>query len=149
MNDLNEKSKKISHKLNSNINQIIYETKKYLDTFKKEDFFNFSNSTTKKEYYNSQYFLFVANLNVCIHELNENISAISSLMIDADRSMEHDLSLYLKTVFDYNTAFEKELYEYTLITEKELKKEQPSISILFDSAKAFLAVALAFKKSLS
>ena len=102
----------------------------YSNTFKQEYFFTFSNPEQKFKIYADEYRKFSAIFISYFDSLGSYATQISSLLLEADRNGDLEAISPLKSAFEAYLLVEKSFYEYSKSVEKELSKNNPSISCL-------------------
>lgn len=124
-------------------------TQKYCLTFKKEDFFTFSDAKKRNSLYKKEYVSFICKINELSVPLGDRMAEISSLLLEADREADDEKISVLNSVFQKYLIFEKELFIFTDTTEKELEKGLVSVSVMSESANRLLVSIKAFYECLA
>lgn len=139
-NSLKIGAKESFFELGNTVEKIIKEFRSYMDTFEQKDFFSFSETEIKKKYYKDKYHTLTSKLVPLMTAMDKSISTIASLLIKADRAMDYEMISKLQSVFDFYSLLEKEIYEYTVVMEKEFQRERTSLSVLLDSSKRVTSI---------
>ena len=121
---------------------------KYFSTFKQEDFFTFANRKERKNFYKKEYLNFILNSKETLDAMENNISCIAALLLDADRNGNSEGIEYYNRIFCAYLNFRMVINEYTMLMKKELSKETPSLSSLFSALEKLRMGVFAFGNSL-
>jgi len=120
----------------------------YNDTFKQEYFFTFSNSKQKAELYIEEYRKFRAVFNSYFNDIDRYSSQISSMLLEADRSGDVETLSILKNVFEGYLDLEKSFSKFSIAIEKEISKNEPSISVLTENLSKLRIAIISFYEKL-
>ena len=144
-----ENCKIVFEKIQALLSSASEETHKYCLTFKKEDFFTFSDAKKRNSLYKKEYLNFICKINELSVPLGDRVAEISSLLLEADREANDEKISVLNAVFQKYLIFEKELYIFTDTTEKELEKGAASVSVMSESANRLLVSIKVFYECLA
>ena len=120
----------------------------YINSFDKTDFFSFADKSKKADIYKKEYHAVVFKLSPHVSEISELISVLSTLFINAERSVDPSASL-LEEIFNSYLAFESELLCFYSKTEKLLKASEPSVSEMTLIARRLEVTAKALLEKIS
>ena len=104
----------------------------YSLTFKQEDFYTFEREE-KKEIYKKAYYNFASEIKEIFSALEDNLFAVSSLLLAADREGDVENVVFYSKIFEAYLRFQKSVHAYTYASEKELSKNVPSLTVLFNA----------------
>lgn len=138
---MNEKLKSESRLLSADtINEskkIIAAINTYTSSFNIQNSFSFSISKKQIEGLFEDYLKFASNIYNTVIRLSSLNATLSSLLIEADKAMEIELTLSLESRFNAYKLFEASLYEYTSTVESAFDNNQLSVSVLMNSIQKF------------
>ena len=138
---MNEKLKSESRLLSADtINEskkIIAAINTYTSSFNIQNSFSFSISKKQIEGLFEDYLKFASNIYNTVIRLSSLNATLSSLLIEADKAMEIELTLSLESRFNAYKLFEASLYEYTSTVESAFDNNQLSVSVLLNSIQKF------------
>ena len=77
------------------------------------------------------------NIKNTLSDLSNNMVGISSLLLEVDREGNVEKIEIYNRIFLAYLDFQKTVSEYTKITEKELSKKEPSVSVLTGALEKF------------
>ena len=120
---------------------------RYMSIFEIKDFYSFSSSEEKRDFYKNEYRELASRIALPSREISAITSVLSSLIVEADGAMDDELSLSLNALFTECMRFEKRLSEFNSQTSRILSKEPISPGALLDNAKK-LDISLRSLKSL-
>lgn len=154
---MNEKLKAESRRLSADtINEsekIIAAINTYTSSFNIQNSFSFSISKKQIEGLFEDYLKFASSIYNTVIRLSGINATLSSLLIEADKAMEIELTLSLESRFNAYKLFEASLYEYTSTVESAFDNNELSISVLLNSVQKFknavLNLILENEKSIS
>ena len=154
---MNEKLKSESQRLSADtINEsekIIAAINTYTSSFNIQNSFSFSISKKQIEGLFEDYLKFASSIYNTVIRLSNLNATLSSLLIEADKAMEIELTLSLESRFNAYKLFEASLYEYTSTVESAFDNNKLSISVLLNSVQKFknavLNLILENEKSIS
>ena len=134
---LNSESTRISTKTINESQKIISAINAYTSSFNVKNSFSFSVSKEQIEEIFENYLHFAASIYNTVMALSTLNAELSSLLIEADKAMEIELTLSLEDRFKAYKLFETSLYEYTSTVESAFDNNQLSVSVLLNSIQKF------------
>lgn len=135
-NNLKMAEKRISNETVRVANTIVRSADAFMKEFHKSDIFSFSDPN-KKDNYEKKYFLFISSISPMLSRLTTLNAELATLLINADKAMEAELTVLCEKKFNAFETFERALYEYTSDIESELSKSTASVVFILNTTQKF------------
>ena len=129
------KVKTLCNDIASSVNSAILHTDNYINSFTRTDFYTFSEIESKLKQHKKDYSDFLAFIAEPLKVLETKIAEASSLLIEADRTMNIEMIEFLQALFEEYLSFEKTLSEYNVKVKVIFENTNFSISALIEQAK--------------
>ena len=120
----------------------------YMRSFDKNDFFAFSGADDRTKYYKKQYLVFFNSFTKNFVCIVRSIGELSSMLIDADASMNEELTKRLGRIIEAYEVYEQSIYSCLGDIENEASSKTGSVSVLLSLAKSIKLSTETFMKTL-
>ena len=145
---INERRTALYNDLATELDKLTSVLRKYTDSFSTEEIYSFSNAEKRIKQYKDRYSLLVAEMAPIYGRICECASAISVLLIEADRGADESVES-LEMVFEEYSRFERVTASFSSETQQLLNDTEVMVSALMHRSERLLSAISAFKRHLS